>query len=105
MPQTLVALYLWIRSHPEQCGTLLYAAANVFNALAPTRWQRLPGWRGWLVRTVDRAVLLKQSDAEGTLSWPVFGRSVARAAIEAEVAPGTASLDAEDVPPVEGSQR
>jgi hypothetical protein len=72
-------LLAWIAAHPEESAGLFYLFVCVVVGALPVRARRWPVV-GFAVRLADRLSFLKMRDAEGTLSWPVIGRSALDAA-------------------------
>lgn len=72
---------------PLVLAALSWLLANVLNRFVPV------GHRSWWALLLDRAVVLTQRGAANHMSWPVFGRSLAR-----ELARGVLDVVPDDAP-------
>lgn len=97
MRTVLLNLWAWVLAHPGETMGGLYLVLNAINALIPVEARKASNLARWL----DRACVLTQRGAANATSWPVVGRSIARAVVEDAQPDTTAPQRPSVMPPKE----
>ena len=74
--ELLMPLKALVVAHPIECATLMLLLLSALNGVLKGPPDSLLGV------LIDRLSFLVRSDAKGTLSWPVIGRSLFDAAVD-----------------------
>lgn len=87
MKSMIVNLWVWVLAHPEAVGAAALAVLSVVAAtVANARAQDAP--TTWFERFVDRVSVRTRANASNAgWSWPVIGRSIFEAALDASAPP------------------
>lgn len=82
MKQLILSAWAWVVAHPEATLAALYALLNAINAAIPVERRKasLP------LRVLDRLCIATQRGAINASSWPLAGRSIAKAVASAVIA-------------------
>jgi hypothetical protein len=86
MKQLVLSAWTWVVAHPAESlgalSTLLYLAINVINSRVPVEKREHNGW----YKVLDALAIATQKGSESKASWPVVGRSIAKAVASAVIA-------------------
>lgn len=84
MKELVLKAWAWVLANPEATMGAVYAVLNVVNSQVSV--ERRKGSRA--LQLLDRLCVLTQKGAQNATSWPVVGRSIAKAAVAQSLAEG-----------------
>lgn len=94
MKALILSAWAWVVAHPAETlgalSTLLYLAINVINSRVPVEKREHNGW----YKVLDALAIATQKGSESKASWPVVGRSIAKAVAGAVIAEQQPQADA-----------